>query len=696
MKSFNILLPAAVFLTLICGNLQAQPQKTWEWVRQLGGHSRSIASSVSCDGKNNLFVVGTFRDTLYGNTEKVISSGNQDIFIARYDEKGKIKDLLKGGGAGYDDALCMTVLNNNNVVVGGIITDSVSFDKVSAAGKGTRLFITCLGEKGFSWISTLAAKSGSSLFLLDKDANGNIYAAGVFSDTLRAGDKMAASNGKKDIFLARYNASGTIEELISFGSDDDDLPSALTVSDSGNVYLAGIIKRTCIVDDINLIPPSSTYKSTPFVIRFDNSLQAQQKMQLMGDKFLKISALKSDRLNNLYVMGNFNLSFTCEDTVFTSVGHTDGFLLKFDKTGKRLWGRSFGSTFYDYANHLLTDHLNGTIITGSIGDTLVIDNMMAAPLSDKDATLILQFTPEGKAIWVDCVSGNGSNFSNGSVLDGRGNLYITGNFSHSFEKNDETLTAMGKQDVFLARYYNCPEGTATIIGDTVICNGATTELRIEQSYSQITWNDTLKGTSYILAGKPGLYTVALFDKRGCMLTDTVEVVLAPPSDFSLGDDVSLPVEGTLLLKAPEEFTDYKWHDNAEGATYLAKTENNTPGTYLFSLSAVDAMGCTASDTIAIEFFLTLGWVDPDKVQLTAYPNPVGNELYWSINTENPCRLILEVMDDNGRLILNQYIEHYQPSEIKTVNFTDIPPGQYYIRIRNGSGQGSQHVSVVRL
>jgi hypothetical protein len=643
---------------------------------------------VGCDSKNNLFVVGTFRDTLYGNAEKVISSGNQDIFIARYDEKGRIKDLLKGGGKGYDEALCMTILKNNNVVVGGIITDSVSFDKVSAAGKGTRLFITCLDEKGFSWISTLSTTSGSSLFLLDADGGGNIYAAGVFSDTLRAGDKIAASNGKKDIFLARYNALGTIEELVSFGSDDDDLPSALTVSDSGAVYLAGIIKRACSVGSFDLIPPSTTYKSTPFIIGFDHNLQAQQKMQLMGDKFLKISALKYDRLSNLYVMGNFNLSFTSEDTVFTSLGHTDGFLLKFDKAGKRLWGRSFGSSFYDY--------LNGTIITGSIGDTLVIDNIMAAPLSDKDATLILQFTPEGKAAWVDCISGSGSNFSNGSVLDGRGNLYITGNFSQSFEKQDETLTSMGKQDVFLARYYNCPEGTAKILGDTVICNGASTELRVEQNYSQITWNDTIKGTGYILAAKPGLYTVALFDKRGCMLTDTVEVVLAIPSDFSLGDDVALPLESTLLLKAPADFTNYKWHNNADGATYLAKAENNTPGTYLFSLTAVDAMGCIASDTIAIEFFLTPGWVDPEKVQLTVYPNPVGNELYWSINTENPCRLILEVMDDNGRLILNQYVEHYQPSETKTVNFTDIPPGQYYIRIKNGSGQGSPHVSIVRL
>ncbi|MBN2610112.1 MAG: hypothetical protein JXB00_01005, partial [Bacteroidales bacterium] len=94
MKIFTkLLLPAAVCLSLTCGNLQAQTQKTWEWVRQMGGHSRSIATGVGCDSKNNLSVVGTFRDTLYGNAEKVISSGNQDIFIARYDEKGKIKDL---------------------------------------------------------------------------------------------------------------------------------------------------------------------------------------------------------------------------------------------------------------------------------------------------------------------------------------------------------------------------------------------------------------------------------------------------------------------------------------------------------------------------------------------------------------------------------------------------------------------------
>ena len=697
MKSFfKIIFSAAVCLILNYFDLTAQSQKSWEWVRQLGGSAPCFASGISCDTKNNLLIVGTFRDTLFADSKKIIASGNQDIFIARYDDKGRIKDLLKGGGKGYDEALCMNIMKNNNLIVGGIVSDSVSFGKITETSKEVRLFIACMAENGFTCLSTLIATPGSSLFLLDSDADGNIYASGVFSDTLRVGDKIATSNGKNDIFLARFNASGMVDELISFGSDDDDLPSALTVSDSGSIYLAGSIKRACWVDNLSLIPPSAEYKSTPFVIGFNQKLQAQQKMQLMGNKFLKISTIKNDRFNSLYILGNFTLSFVSGDTTFSSVGHTDGFLLKFDKTGKRLWGRSFGSKFYDYANHLLTDNLDGTIITGSVGDTLVIDNLTASPLSEKDAAIILQFTPEGKASWIDCVSGSGSNYSNGATLDDRGNLYIAGNFRQTFEKETETITARGKQDVFLARYYNCPTGTANILGDTVICNGLSNELRIEQNYSQIIWNDTLTGTNYFMADKPGLYTVALLDKRGCWHTDTVEIVLADVLDFSLGEDVTLSLESSLLLRAPEKFTGYMWHDRSEKSTFLAMAENNKAGTYQYSLTAVDTMGCSASDTIAVDFYVSRRWVDSEIVQLTTYPNPVRNTLNWSINIQNPCRLIIEVTDNNGRLILNQYIEDYQPGEIKTVDFADIPPGQYFMRVKDASGLGSKRVSLVRL
>jgi hypothetical protein len=249
--------------------------------------------------------------------------------------------------------------------------------------------------------------------------------------------------------------------------------------------------------------------------------------------------------------------------------------------------------------------------------------------------------------------------------------------------------------VFLAKYYNCPTSRAEITGDTLLCNGSSIELSVKQGFSQVVWNDTILSTNYITVNTPGRYTVSMLDKRGCVLADTVDVTLAPPADFSLGNDTSLPVGNSLLLKAPENFRDYCWQDGSLNRTYLAKAEKKKTGTYTYWLSATDSLGCLASDTINIEFYIAPQWINPNEVQLSVYPNPVDDLLFWSVNVEEPCRFVVEMTDDNGRILYNRLVENYQPGSQMTINFSDIPPGAYYIRLRNNTGQPFGTVNIIR-
>jgi len=697
MKLLHTIFASVVLFTAGGNNLQAQTQKTWQWVSQLGGRSWDMTHGVVCTKNNDLFVAGSFRDSLFCNSEKAISFGNQDAFIARLDDKGSVKDIWHGGGKGYDEALCITSQKNNELIIGGNISDTVTFGDLSSPGKGTRLFITCLSAKGrFLWLSSLVPSSDASLFLIDSDSKGNIYASGIFSDTLFCQGKLIKSNGKKDIFLARFTSNGTIVKLTSFGSDDDDFPTAFTTSDSGKISLAVVIKKSCKVDLLELLPPTSKFNTAAFILAFDDSLKASWKVRLIGEEYINIASLVCDAQNNIYASGSFNLSFSSEDKLFSSNGYTDGFLLKYNSKGDHLWGKSFGTIRYDYASHIIPDKLGGMIITGSLGDTILIDSLLIKPLSDQEAAAIIQFSPKGIALWGDCIAGSGSNFSNASVLDNKGNLYLTGSFRNTFEKETGVITSLGDQDVFLAKYYNCPEDKAEILGDALICPGSFTQLSVKNGYHNITWNNSTEGVNYILADKPGIYTVTLLDKRGCMLSDTIEVILADVADFSLGQDISLPVENIFLIHAPENFTSLRWQDNSNDNSFLVKAENNEPGSYTIWLTALDSLGCMASDTLLADFYLSSSWPDFSQVQLSVYPNPVNDWLNWSINTDKPCRFYLELSDSKGKMIMNQYFDQYQPGTVMKTNVSDIPPGTYYMRLRNGKGQHTPGVYIVRL
>jgi hypothetical protein len=343
----------------------------------------------------------------------------------------------------------------------------------------------------------------------------------------------------------------------------------------------------------------------------------------------------------------------------------------------------------------LIDNLGGAIITGSMGDTLELGALTVNPEYGSNSALVVQFTPQGMATWADCISGNGRNFSNGAAIDRAGNLYLTGAFSNSFEKGSDALASFGDQDVFLAKYFNCATTQGEILGNSVVCPGLSTLLSIEPGYNHVIWNDTISDQNYILADKPGKYWVSMLDKHGCLLADTLSLERVEASAFSLGNDVSLPVENALLLKAPERYNHYRWQDNSDNATFLARAENEMPGVYTYWLSATDSLGCPVADTLTVLFYRAQGWEDPGKVMLTVYPNPVIDWLTWSLNAERPCPLIVELTDDNGKLVLNQDIPQYQPGVAMKIDFSDIPPGAYYFQLKNRIGQSTGSVCIIR-
>jgi hypothetical protein len=364
------------------------------------------------------------------------------------------------------------------------------------------------------------------------------------------------------------------------------------------------------------------------------------------------------------------------------MGYTDAFLLKYTPGGKLLWARGIGSGYYDYAYHVLPDNLGGAIVTGVMGDTLQIDSLYVTPVSGGNAAMIIQFTSTGKAIWADCISGKGRNFSSGAVLDKEGNLYMTGSFSNTFEKEEQKITSYGDQDVFLAKYYNCPGGQAKIFGDTVFCPGMGTSLQVKNIYKQVIWNDTVSGVNSIDVNKPGLYWVSAYDKRGCLLTDTVNVIQADVKKFSLGNDTTLWIGDSLVLHAPEGFSQFHWQDNSMEPVKVAIADNNKTGIYQYWLSANDYQGCTSADTLSVTFIPKTDWVK-NNVNLYAYPNPTTGKLYWYLQTDAPCKLIIELTDTHGEVLYQEYIECYMPAEVKQIDMTSVSIGPYYIRLKGG-------------
>jgi hypothetical protein len=159
--------------------------------------------------------------------------------------------------------------------------------------------------------------------------------------------------------------------------------------------------------------------------------------------------------------------------------------------------------------------------------------------------------------------------------------------------------------------------------------------------------------------------------------------------------MSIPVDSAVLLKAPEDFSNFIWQDNSGNDTFLAGADNLEPGNRLFWLSATDPKGCIESDTILISFYPLSELTNQINNRIILYPNPFKDFLYCAFPTDIFHNSTLEITDVYGRIIKSQSIEQDQPASTIRIDFSHIIPGVYYLRLKNKEGNLSASSCVVK-
>ena len=184
--------------------------------------------------------------------------------------------------------------------------------------------------------------------------DGSVVVAGEFVDTVSVGATSLTSKGTIDIFLARYDPTGTVVWVRQIASRYYEYPWALATSPGGDVYLAGAF------DDVLVFArgePNETALTTEgnhdlFLARYSSSgalLWARRAggNDAEGGAGLAVSSA------GVYLAGHFEGTATFgpgepHQTVLTSSGSSDLFLARFDPTGELQWVKGAGGPGDDY------------------------------------------------------------------------------------------------------------------------------------------------------------------------------------------------------------------------------------------------------------------------------------------------------------------------------------------------------------
>jgi hypothetical protein len=167
----------------------------------------------------------------------------------------------------------------------------------------------------------------------------------------------------------------------------------------------------------------------------------------------KTRGIALDAAGNTYITGEYSVSATLGSVTLTCQGPLDGFVAKFDPTGKPLWARSLGGAAIDRGYGVAVDGEGACYVTGHFQNPAGITNGSSTAAKARLYDIfVAKFDAQGKPLWQQRLPGNGYDYGHGVSLDGTGNAYVAGAFSGAVTFGGFTLTNRGSSEAFIAKF----------------------------------------------------------------------------------------------------------------------------------------------------------------------------------------------------------------------------------------------------
>jgi len=277
---------------------------TKQWTQQLGTSYDDYGYGVTVDSSDNIYVTGETFGGLDGNT----NAGGLDIFLVKYNSSGVKQWTQQLGSSSNDGGNRVTVDSSDNIYVSGY-----------SIGSLTDIILVKYNSSGVKqWTQNLVTSSEERGFGVTVDSSDNIYVTGVTLGGLDGN----TNSGSSDIFLVKYNSSGTKQWTQQLGSSSSDGGYGVTVDSSDNIYVTGYT-------DGGLDNNTNSGNADIFLVKYNSSGTKQWTKQFgtisseIGEKVIV------DFSNYIYVMGTTGGGLDNN----TILGQNDIFLMKFNSDG---------------------------------------------------------------------------------------------------------------------------------------------------------------------------------------------------------------------------------------------------------------------------------------------------------------------------------------------------------------------------
>jgi hypothetical protein len=248
-------------------------------------------------------------------------------------------------------------------------------------------------------------------------------------------------------------------------------------------------------------------------------------------------------------------------------------------------------------------------------------------------------------------------WSNGDTLS---TLPIFDGGTYSVQVTD-SIGCLGNASTFITEI-NTNVG---ILGDSVICNGATTLLSTNNNFATYLWNngDTI---STVTITNGGIYSVQVIDSIGCSATATTNIM-------EINTNVAVTqANGTLTADAVN--ASYQWIECTLNIPLLYDTLQSFSPIINGNYAVIITQNNCADTSICFQILTTSVW-SLNQFKFSVVPNPNNGLMKLSYHLTSTDQVHFEIFDLAGRKLFTQALNSAESSQF--IDVSNIGAGIYF-------------------
>jgi hypothetical protein len=503
---------------------------------------------------------------------------------------------------------------------------------------------------------------GSSL---GKDDAGNTYVLGVFENDINLGGTVLHSISDLDIFLAKYNVSGTLAWATRIGGPGSNgntlsVGPGMAVDHDGTIYITGRANYYLAAGNDTTTMPGYNI----FYAKFNTNGQkiwikytACPSQKDAGQKIVL------DNVGHFFVTGVWGEEVSIPATMnfgndqLVSKGNLDMFVAKLDTNGNYIWARSAGGIWDEYGQGIAVDNSGNVFVTGSTqspamhfgGDSVITYTLQSAFIAKYDNNGILAWakSPRGSAVGYAVATDNDGN----ALMAGgcRGNLVFDTTTVHSAQNSFLLAKYSPAGNIVWAR---CDSGNGQDQAILALATDAASNIYATGAFN----GDVYIGNDTVTGGSGYHMMVAKYDKLGIPKWATKPTA----EQGSFGSDI---IKGNL----GDVYVTGSFSNTAVfGGTIITTSTPQNDNMFLARLS-----GATGVPVQTVE-----------KETFTIYPNPGSATISVTGTLENYSTM--QVYDIAGRKLMQMPLTH-----TPTIDISGLADGLYQLRLCGGNSEATK-------